>query len=113
MKKTVITLALAFALGASSFAKDATTTASSIAPSAPTNYVVKGQIIDFETKEALTGVAIEINNQKIYTDFDGNFEVTNVCDGKCEMSLNMISYRNKTVVVNTKNDVDIMIEMKR
>lgn len=112
MKTAVITLALVLALGLSSFAKDSTVASSTNATST-SSYVVRGQIIDFETKEALTGVAIEFNNEKIYTDFDGNFEVTNICDGKCEMSLNMISYRNKTIVVDTKNNVDIRIEMKR
>ena len=54
-----------------------------------------GKVIDANTNEPLTGVLVTIEgtNFEGYTDFDGNFFITNVPNGKYNISANMVSYQ--------------------
>ncbi len=44
---------------------------------------LSGTVFDFQSGEALTGVEVSIEGTdiKVYTDFDGNFEIDNVKPG--------------------------------
>ncbi|MFA9371683.1 MAG: carboxypeptidase-like regulatory domain-containing protein [Labilibaculum antarcticum] len=71
---------------------------------------LSGVVLDTETGEALTGVAIrfEGSNETVYTDFDGNFKITNVVPGNYNILSSYISYKDnklKDVNVNGVNNV--------
>ena len=71
---------------------------------------LSGIVLDNETGEALTGVAIhfEGSNEIVYTDFDGNFEINNIVPGNYNILSNYISYSDnklKDVNVNGQNNV--------
>jgi len=71
---------------------------------------LSGVVLDNETGEALTGVAIrfEGSNETVYTDFDGNFKISNVIPGNYNILSSYISYNDnklKNVNVNGVNNV--------
>lgn len=71
---------------------------------------LSGVVLDNETGETLTGVAIrfEGSNETVYTDFDGNFKIDNIVPGKYNILSNYISYTDnklKDVNVGGQNNV--------
>lgn len=62
--------------------------------------VVKGRIVDSQTQELLAGVEIKIEGTNItaYSDFDGNFEISNLKPGKYSLCINSVSYQLKQVI---------------
>jgi len=77
--------------------------------------VVKGRIIDHNTSESLAGVAIRVcgSDKSVYTDLDGNYVLTGVAPGKCEIMVNMISYESKTVILNPEGNLTIDLSLNR
>ncbi len=74
---------------------------------------VSGKVIDKETKEGLAGVAVEANGQKVYTDFDGNFTISNLCGSNCEVNVSMISYETQTIAVNPSNSKTLDVSLRQ
>jgi len=74
-------------------------------------HVLKGFVFDKSTNETLAGAIITANGQKVYSDLDGNFEVANVCGGKCEIKVSLISYVDETVEIDTNNLQSIQIKL--
>lgn len=77
--------------------------------------VVKGRVVDQKTSEPLAGVALKVNGSDkcIYTDLDGNYSLTGITPGKCEVKVDLISYESKTVVLNPDGNLDIDLNLKR
>jgi hypothetical protein len=74
--------------------------------SAPVEMIsVTGTVFDFSSGETLTGVEVSIEGTdiKVYTDFDGNFEIDNVKPGNYNIIASYISY-DKSLVENFKAD---------
>ncbi|MBN2778676.1 MAG: carboxypeptidase-like regulatory domain-containing protein [Bacteroidales bacterium] len=63
--------------------------------------VLKGKIVDSQTKEPLVGVKIcdDENGVAVYTDFDGNFEFKTNSNSK-EIKVSYISYEETSVTVD-------------
>jgi len=76
-------------------------------------HVLKGFVFDKSTNETLAGAIITANGQKVYSDLDGNFEVTNLCGSKCEIKVSLISYVDETVEIDTNNPESIQIKLKQ
>ncbi len=74
---------------------------------------IKGVVFDKLTNESLAGVVVTANGQKVYTDLDGNFTVHNVCTGKCNITISLISYADQTLEVDTENGHELKIELNR
>ncbi len=74
---------------------------------------VSGKVIDKDTKEGLAGVAVEANGEKVYTDFDGNFTISNLCGNNCEVSVSMISYETQTIAVNPSNSKTLDVSLRQ
>lgn len=74
---------------------------------------LKGVVFDKLTNENLAGVVVNANGQKVYTDLDGNFTVQNVCNGKCSITISMISYADRTMEVDTENGQQLRIELSQ
>jgi hypothetical protein len=77
------------------------------------NVELNGIIFDKNTNESLAGVVVLVNGQKVYTDFDGNFTVKNVCNGVCELKISMISYEDRILQIDTRKDKELKIALKQ
>ncbi len=57
---------------------------------------VTGKVIDHKSGEALAGVLVEIENSgaRIYTDFEGKFELHDVAPGTYSINTYLISYES-------------------
>jgi len=75
--------------------------------------ILKGLVFDKLTNETLAGAVITANGQKIYTDLDGNFAVTNLCGDKCQIKVSLISYVDKTIEIDTNKLEPIKIQMQQ
>lgn len=60
---------------------------------------VWGTVTDVKTGETLVGVEVELEgtDQKVYTDFDGNFSFENIIPGEYNITANYISYEKYTI----------------
>jgi hypothetical protein len=90
----------------------------SVAPEAKIEFneqsnTIKGIVADKATQETLAGAIITVNGQKVYTDLDGNFCVTNLCEGKCKLKVSLISYRDQLIEINTNNDQSLLIKLEQ
>lgn len=76
---------------------------------------VTGKVVDFISGEALTGVEISIEgtDQKVYSDFDGNFKFDNLDKGEYNMVASFISYENSLIEnLDTNQNKIVSIKMK-
>jgi hypothetical protein len=83
--------------------------ANSIAPALTVN--VTGQVVDMVTGEALVGVALKVNNETIYTDFDGNFQTTISNQKTLLLVANLISYNTQELVIEPNSSKSIKVEL--
>ncbi len=67
---------------------------------------VFGNVTDADSGETLVGVQVQLegSDQKVYTDFDGNFSFENVLPGKYNITADYISYEHKKI---EKQNIDI------
>ncbi len=77
------------------------------------NSSVKGTVLDKLTKETLAGAVITANNQKVYTDLDGNFAISNLCGGKCQLKISMISYEDQIIDIDTNSSKNIEVKLQQ
>lgn len=80
--------------------------------------VVRGKVIDAETKEALPGVNIQIIGtvRGASSDLSGNFVIYNVPPGKFSLRISMIGYRNltlKDVIVRPSQETEVTIKLEQ
>ncbi len=77
---------------------------------------VSGKVLDKITGETLAGVKVSVQGKEksVYTDFDGNFEIDGVREGKLKITASYISYKKKVETVNVdfskSNTVNVKIE---
>jgi len=78
--------------------------------------VISGRVIDKLTGEALAGVEIKLmdTDLKIYTDFDGNFEIRNINPGAHALLVDYISYQNlvENVHAEKNNTTEVLLKLK-
>lgn len=83
--------------------------------SANTSVTLSGKVIDLVSGESLTGVAIEIegSNKKVYSDFDGNYTISNLKPGEYNVIASYISY-NKSYIekLNVKSNEALNIKLQ-
>lgn len=60
---------------------------------------IRGKVTDNDTKEAIVGAIIKIQNtaKAVFSDLDGNFEIPNVAEGTYNLEISYISYVTQTV----------------
>jgi len=115
MKNIILSIVFVAFLGIAYADNEGTTSNSS--ESAPVEMVsLSGTVIDFASGEALTGVEVTVEGTdiKVYTDFDGNFEIDNVKPGNYNIIASYISYE-KSLIENftansQNNEVDIKLQ---
>ena len=75
--------------------------------------VLKGMVSDKQTQETLAGATITANGQKVYTDLDGNFSLSNLCGGKCQVKISLISYKDQTIEIDTNNLQSLQVKLEQ
>ena len=74
---------------------------------------IEGTIIDETTGELLTGVSVYIDNElQGYTNFDGEFLITEVSPGSHTLTTSMISYNDYKKEVICNDQTTIKIDLK-
>jgi hypothetical protein len=75
-------------------------------------FSISGKVID--KQETLTGVEVLLDGKKttIYTDFDVNFTINNVVKGKHTVSFNLITYETKSIILDSKDNETVTVELK-
>ncbi len=75
---------------------------------------LNGKVVDSNTGEALVGVTVRIDGtQRVaFTDFDGNFEFTNINPDGLTLSANYISYQTVQMSVNLKEGENVRLTLK-
>ncbi|MCG8699203.1 MAG: carboxypeptidase-like regulatory domain-containing protein [Bacteroidales bacterium] len=78
------------------------------------NFNVEGNISDIISGEELTGVMVKVDNQVVYTDFNGSFKLSNLNAGKHTIEVSCISYKpvKKIVNLDDKSVSNLKIQMK-
>lgn len=113
MKKMfVIALASLFTMAINASNKDAAA-APEVKTTVSTSGVLKGNVYDKITNESLAGAVITANGQKVYTDLDGNFSIQNICNGKCQLKISLISYEDQTIEVDTNSSKSVQIKLSQ
>lgn len=74
---------------------------------------LSGVVFDQNTNETLAGVLITVNGQKVYTDFEGQFKVKNVCIGVCELKVTLISYQERTLRIDTAKENSLKVALSQ
>jgi hypothetical protein len=75
--------------------------------------VLKGIVSDKLTNETLAGAIITANGQKVYTDLDGNFSISNLCGGKCQVKISLISYKDQTLDIDSNNLQSLQVKLEQ
>jgi hypothetical protein len=81
---------------------------------------IQGTVMDINTGEALVGVSVELENSgtKYYTDFEGNFEISDLDPGTYTIIASYISYKNSLVEgikieEGSKQEIDIHLQVSK
>ena len=118
MKKLALSILFVAFLGIAYADNEGNTSTAS--ESTPVKMVsLSGTVIDFQSGEVLTGVEVIVEGTdiKVYTDFDGNFEIEDVTPGNYNIIASYISY-DKSLIENFKadsnhNEVDIKLQSSK
>jgi len=71
---------------------------------------ISGKVVDKTTGEALAGVAVKLDENKVvYTEFEGNFTI-NLTQPKAKLCVSLISYAPAEVEVK-KSSKEVKIEL--
>ena len=82
---------------------------------APATLILSGSVVDENSGESLVGVEVKIagTDRVAYTDFDGNFNFSNIKPGEYKLVTNYISYqqKEKELRINSKeNNIKITLQ---
>ncbi len=111
MRKLLILIVVASVISSSAFAVEKASPEAKAEVQVQTKTIVNGMVSDNLTNETLAGAVITANNQKIYTDLDGNFTLSNLCDGKCLINISMISYKDQSIELDLHNSQTLEIKL--
>ncbi|MDR1678475.1 MAG: carboxypeptidase-like regulatory domain-containing protein [Prevotellaceae bacterium] len=74
---------------------------------------LNGFVIDKENNEELVGAAIIVDGKKYYSDLDGNFSITNLKPGKCQIKVEFISYEPVVIEMDINKDETISVNLQQ
>lgn len=77
---------------------------------------IMGRVIDNQTGESLAGAVVSIENTdiQVYTDLDGNFEISQILPGTYNLVVSYISYKSSLIEnldVNADEKEDINVKL--
>jgi hypothetical protein len=113
MKAKIIILAVTLLVGFSNIEAKEKETSKDAKAKLTTS--ISGTITDAATGESLVGVKVVLEelNTVVYTDFDGNFEFSEISVGDYTVSTKYVSYNtNDKITIDTKKTKNLQIELK-
>lgn len=116
--KAVLLLAVLLLISANSFANPDSKEVKrsdesvSVAPADAANVArIRGVVLDNKNQETLAGATIVVEGKKYYSDLDGNFTISGVKPGKCNLTVEMISYEPITLEVDLSENKAVKVGM--
>ncbi len=76
-------------------------------------YSLKGVVYDQQDQEALSGATVTIEGKKYYTDFQGNFNIPQLKEGKYQVTIDFISYCSRQVEIDLSSNQQVKIDIKQ
>ena len=87
--------------------------ASVLVAAMPKTVQLTGTIMDENNKEMLAGASIYVNGRRYYSDFDGNFSISDLKPGKCQIKVELISYEPAIVEIDVTQYENVKINLLR
>jgi hypothetical protein len=116
MKKShlsILCVSLVFLFASSAQAGENRSTETKNNSGVATTTSLEGRVIDKNTHETLAGVKIIVEGQKVYTDLDGRFVVTNIAPRKLQLKTSMISYEDQVIEIEPQNTGIVQIQLEQ
>lgn len=117
MKKVAVILMLISFVVSVGYAKDKSKPEDKLPE---TQSVLSGKILDKQSGEELTGVAVRLNgmDEVCYTDFEGNFQFKNLKPGEYKLDIELISYntiKDQKIKIGAQevNELNINLEQEQ
>lgn len=111
--KKILSIALLVFASISLFAAETANNEVKAAPAVVSTVKVNGIVADKQSKELLAGATITVNGQKVYSDLDGHFTISNTDNDKLKITVSLISYEEQTFDIDAANASTIKIELKQ
>lgn len=111
--KKILSIALLALASVSMFAADNAAPEVKAAPAVVSTVKVNGIVADKQSKELLAGATITVNGQKIYSNLDGQFSLSNIENGKVKVTVSLISYEDQSFEVDATQASTLKIELKQ
>jgi len=73
--------------------------------------VITGKVVDLVTNESLPGAAIKLNQETVYSDFEGNFRIEIASEANRKVEVSLISYKNQTIDIQKDNCKSLNIKL--
>ncbi len=105
MKKLFLLIAVAFTFSFAYCGEGAEKKA------AEKNLTFKGSVVDAKTGEELVGVAIMVDDQVVYTDFNGEFTAIKSDNKQNVITANYISYKSTSIDLDKLEKDSFVISM--
>lgn len=80
---------------------------------ATATYSLQGSVYDPVCQDAISGATIIVDGKKYYSDLSGNFEVPTLAKGKHTISVDFVSYQNKTIEVDLDQNQNMEIQLQQ
>lgn len=113
MKRTVFIIAIMLCALSTTYATNTTHKKAKTEATKVSTTTLRGLVRDQRTGETLAGASIMVNGKLIYSDLDGQFSIENFTDNNVVINVNMISYQEQTIVLETSkktNELNINLE---
>lgn len=111
--KKIFTIALLVLASVTMFAAENAAPEAKAAPAVVTTIKVNGIIADKQSNELLAGATITANGQKVYSDLDGQFTLSNIENGKVKITVSLISYEDQSFEIDAQKASTLKIELKQ
>lgn len=69
---------------------------------------LKGQVLDSKSGEALVGVAVKLNGNTYFTNFNGEFSIQNVIPGQYTIVTSYVAYKNEKIKLSLEDNLENM-----
>jgi hypothetical protein len=74
--------------------------------------LLQGKITDNQ-KEAIAGAMVEVEGQKVYTDFEGNFSLEVPANQAPQLTVSMISYKPQVVKLGSQTSQRVAVILEQ
>jgi hypothetical protein len=77
------------------------------------SYSLKGKVYDPVCGEAIPGATVTVDGMKYYSDFAGNFFVSELRKGRHSIVVDFISYQSQTMDIDINTSREVNIELRQ